>query len=172
MFETGKIYACQYMNSKNDPSPLVLIFNANIEYIEGINLNYLSDYEKKVVSNFIMRYNVMFQNISISGVLLYKVLKRDIYPIIRKSYRKYFYAYIRGFLVSNGFKENTEAPIPQERVMYTNNPFIKYLNTILQPNVRTFEKEEIKSKQKIVDRVFGAVKEKLTNVRKWWEVNI
>ncbi len=72
---------------KNDPAPSLLVFHDDGEnYIEGINLHYLSYYYVKKMQAIIKRFP------GLNGTELYSIVKRTAPFAIKKGYRKYIRA--------------------------------------------------------------------------------
>jgi len=69
---------------KNDPRPSLLVFlDDGDNYIEGINLNYLSEYYVRKLKIVLRKFP------GIDGDDLYKILKRTASHALKKGYRKY-----------------------------------------------------------------------------------
>ena len=164
MFQIGKIYTCQYVDYKNDPSPLLFVLHANNQYVEGLNVNYLNMYEQKTLAQYIMKYNIMFKDSGITGKLLYGILRRDIPQIINKVYRKYKFNLIRGFLVSNGLKEGVGEVI-QQKVRFVQNGFIKYLQNLMDERAYPLQKAELQNKREVVNERMSF----MGRIKKWWQ---
>ncbi len=72
---------------KNDPAPSLLVFHDDgDQYIEGINLHYLSYYYVKRLQTLIRKFP------GINGNELYLVVKRSAPYAVKKGYRKYIRA--------------------------------------------------------------------------------
>jgi len=165
MFETGKIYACNYVRFKNDPTPLLMVFHADNRHVEGLNVNYLQPHEQRVLADLIMKYSIMFSDQPVTGKLFYGILKRDIYPIVSKCYRKYLFSHIRGFLVSNGLREGSGFGSFPEKVRHIGHGFVRYLENMMRDDVMPLEKAELAPKKEMVDKMMSGVK----FTRKWWQ---
>ena len=69
---------------KNDPRPVILLFyDDEIKYIEGVNTNYLSEWYIKKIRQIMTRFP------GVDGVKLYDIFKRTAKFAITKGYRKY-----------------------------------------------------------------------------------
>jgi len=75
---------------KNDPKPKLLVFyDDGVDYIEGLNTNYLSDYYIRKLKQILMRFP------GIEGEQLYDIIKRTASYAIAKGYRKYIRSSVR-----------------------------------------------------------------------------
>jgi hypothetical protein len=164
MLIVGKIYACDYFKYKNDPRPLLFVIGASVNYTEGLNVNYLNPPEQQTLAGLIMKYGYMFRDTGITGKLLYLILKKDIYKIINKCYRKYHSSNLRGYLVSNGIRfDISERAV--KNLVYTAKPFVKYLENIKKPEVFPLQKQELDYKKNIVNKLMVGKK----IVKDWWQ---
>lgn len=69
---------------KNDPRPVIMLFHDDkIKYIEGVNLNYLSEWYVKKVRQIMNRFP------GVDGEQLYNIFKRTAKFALKKGYRKY-----------------------------------------------------------------------------------
>lgn len=72
---------------KNDPKPVLLVFyDDNFKYIEGLNTNYLSDHYLMKLRQIIVRFPGVIDK---AGKQLYKIVKRTAPYALAKGYRKY-----------------------------------------------------------------------------------
>jgi len=144
-FQVGSVYTTNYYNFKNDPNPLLFVFDSDVKYTYGINLNYLDNREQKRMAEFIMKYSVILGTLAMTGTLLYNLFLRETPDLVDKAYRNYFTQYLRGYMVSKGLKEREGVVdgIPQEVVREFRHPAIVYLNRILQPDAYSQEKAQL-----------------------------
>lgn len=101
-FPTGTILEFQYGKKqvygevggwKNDPKPVLLIFyDDNFNYIEGLNTNYLSDHYLLKLRQIIVRFPGVIDK---AGKQLYKIVKRTAPFALAKGYRKYIRTSLR-----------------------------------------------------------------------------
>jgi hypothetical protein len=164
MFDTGKVYACQYFQAKNDPSPVLLVFSTG-DYVEGLNVKYLDAFEQQTLARIMMKYSIMFRDVGMTGSLLYGILKRDIRSIVYKSYRKYHFKYIRGYIVSNGFRYSALGYEANAKVRYSGHGFVRYFANLMDAKVLALQKSELETKKTIVDKLARGVK----FVKNWWQ---
>lgn len=156
LLKPGRLYYVgNYANAKNDISPLLLVFrNDNYKYIEGINVNYLSGSDMRRLAQALVKINVNFRNVTITGVMMYNILMSEIPDIIEHSYRKYFLAYISNvFLVSNGATEPDSGGFG-EKIRNYGHPFVVYLNKLLKPdNLNAIAKKQEEISNKIASKM-------------------
>lgn len=82
---------------KNDPKPVLLVFyDDNFEYIEGLNTNYLSDYYLMKLRQIIVRFPGVIDR---AGKQLYKIVKRTAPYALGKGYRKYIRSSLRSAFI-------------------------------------------------------------------------
>jgi hypothetical protein len=135
LLSSGKIYSFIYLNAKRDTQPIVFVFYKNAKYCEGLNLNYLSQYDQKRIAGLIAKMHLRFGSSGYSGMLLYKVLLYSVPDLVRRCYRKYFTMHIKNcVLISNAVSESDEASYG-ESVRSISSPFINYLNKLLTPEI-------------------------------------
>jgi len=158
-FQVGSIYTTNYHNFKRDPSPLLFVFDSDVKYTYGINLNYLNSGDQKRMAEFIMKYSVVLGGLAMTGTLLYNLFLRETPDLVKTAFRNYFTQYLRGFLVSKGLKERSGVTgIPQEVVREFRHPAVVYLNRILKTDAFP-EQKVLLEKQK--EQVEGSVDQNL-----------
>jgi hypothetical protein len=150
----GKIYKFNYWNSSNDASPLVYVLQTDRQYMEGLNINYLTPFEAKELAQTLVHLSVIMENIKMTGLLMYELMMSDVPDVIKKIYRKYQLKYITSpYLVSNGITGGDTGSY-REKVLSYNHPFIKYFNALMEPAFREktkiIEAENIKQIEKTV----------------------
>jgi hypothetical protein len=74
---------------KNDPRPIIIVlYDDQKKYIEGINVNYLNTAEIGQLFSLLSRYSKPLQS-DAAGQDLYKYLNGQAPEIVKKSYRKF-----------------------------------------------------------------------------------
>jgi len=154
----GAIYYGNYSNWKHDPTPLIWCQYSDAKYTHGINIHYLSSYDKAWLANTI--YILKRANQRIDGRIFYRLLKMRRPNIVKTAYRVYFTNLLNVRLVSAGIT-------PLDRLVYTNfsDPWIAQLNATIKPSEMVRETVQVAySPTELRDRIVQA--QNATDIRK------
>ena len=154
LLKTGRLYKMVYHNFGKDPQPLVLILANQGGYIEGVNINYLSPTEMRMLANIVAKLKVALEGIALSGDFLYRILHGEARAIVDRTYRKYQFRYISNpYLVSNGITDADSGNF-SEKPLYIGHPFVKYLNEILKSEMlENYRPEGEKVREQIIKTI-------------------
>lgn len=162
---TGCLYQGTYRNFKNDPRPLIFIFYSDNNITHAININYLSGGQKTWFTNFII--SIYNDNKIYNGYMLYQVIKRSNYNIVKTAYRKYKTNLLKMKIVSYGINKYTRIPLYS-----TMHPFINNINKSLKPQALRHDKQEtikeirqIENRERFLNKAERVVKQIPTNIR-------
>jgi hypothetical protein len=127
MLTFGAIYYGNYSNWKHDPTPLIWCQYSDQKYTHGINIHYLSSYDKAWFLNTI--YILKRAGQRMDGRVFYKFLKLRRPGIPKIAYRVYFTNLLNVKLVSAGIT-------PLDKMIYTvsRDPWVAQLNEMIKPS--------------------------------------